>query len=173
MFCSSDEKAENAKQQIEMLQQGQVDGFIISPPEGSEEQIRTLAKSKTPYVLVDRYFADIESNYVVVDNSQAAYEGTVHLIKKGYRKIACVTTNANLINMNQRLEGYKQALIDAKIPLLQERIKVLQFTHERDDVFLAIKQLLFEVEDKIEAILFTTSKIGVGKHSFSGLEYSW
>ncbi|MBN1987210.1 MAG: LacI family DNA-binding transcriptional regulator, partial [Prolixibacteraceae bacterium] len=47
MFCSSDEKAENSKKQIEVLQQGQVDGFIISPPEESEEQIRSLLKSKT------------------------------------------------------------------------------------------------------------------------------
>lgn len=161
MFCSSDEKAENSKKQIEVLQQGQVDGFIISPPEESEEQIRSLLKSKTPHVLVDRYFPDIDSNYVVVDNTRGAYEGTMHLINKGYKKIACVTTNARMINMMQRLEGYKQAHADANIPLLEERIKVLPFTHEKDDVLLAIKQLLLATKNGVEAILFTTSKIGV------------
>lgn len=161
MFCSSDEKAENSKKQIEVLQQGQVDGFIISPPEESEEQIRALLKSKTPHVLVDRYFPDIDSNYVVVDNTQGAYEGTMHLINKGYKKIACVTTNARMINMMQRLEGFKNAHADANIPLLEERIKVLPFTHEKDDVLLAIRQLLKETKNGVEAILFTTSKIGV------------
>lgn len=161
MFCSSDEKAENSKKQIEMLQQGQVDGFIISPPEGSEEQILSLSKSKTPYVLVDRYFPEIESNFVVVDNNQAAYDGTKHLISKGYKKIACVTTNAQLINMNERLDGYKKALTEANISILPERIKVLSFTHEKADILVAIKQLLIEAKDKVEAVLFTTSKLGV------------
>ncbi|QGY47016.1 substrate-binding domain-containing protein [Maribellus comscasis] len=160
MFCSSDEKAENSQKQIEMLQQGQVDGIIISPPEGSEEQILSLEASKTPYVLVDRYFADIDSNYVVVDNFQAAYEGTMHLINNEIRKIACVTTSARLVNMIQRLEGYKKALTDSNIPVLEERIKVMPFSHEKNDVFYAIKELL-SAKDRVEAILFTTSKIGV------------
>ena len=35
MFCSSDESAEKSKLQIEMMLQGHVDGFIISPPMNS------------------------------------------------------------------------------------------------------------------------------------------
>src|SRR5690606_24677938 len=109
MFCSSDENPENSAKQIEMLQQGQVDGFIIAPPAGSENQILALKRSKTPFVLIDRNFPDIETNYIIVDNVQASYEAVNHLIKKGYRKIACVTLNVHLNNMNQRVLGYKQA----------------------------------------------------------------
>jgi LacI family transcriptional regulator len=48
IFCSSDENAEKSKQQIAMLQQNQVDGYIISPPVNSEDQI---APSRTTCTL--------------------------------------------------------------------------------------------------------------------------
>jgi len=161
MFCSSDEKAENAKQQIEMLQQGQVDGFIISPPSGSEAQIRALEKSKTPYVLIDRYFPEIESNYIIVDNFQASYEGTEHLISNGCKRIACISINAGMVNMDNRLEGYKKALVEASIEVDESLIKILPFSHEINDVMKAIKELTTKTEAKIDAILFTTSKVGI------------
>ncbi len=162
MFCSSDEKAENARQQIEMLQQGQVDGFIISPPAGSEDQIKMLQKNKTPYVLVDRYFPDIESNYVVVDNFQASYDSTLHLIQNGCKRIACISFNAGVINMDSRLDGYKSALRDVGRGVDERLVKILPFSHEIDDVMQAIKELTSgDEEQKVDAILFATSKVGI------------
>ncbi|HSO87325.1 MAG TPA: substrate-binding domain-containing protein [Draconibacterium sp.] len=161
IFCSSDENAENSREQIEMLQQGQVDGFIIAPPAGSENQILSLKRSRTPFVLIDRHFPDIETNYIVVDNVQAAYEAVNHLIVKGHRKIACVTLNVHLNNMNQRVLGYKQALIDNNIPVDQELIKMMPFSHEKDDVVCAVKQLFEENNRKANAVFFATSKLGI------------
>ena len=161
MFCSSDEKAENAKQQIEMLQQGQVDGFIISPPSGSEEEIKALERSRTPYVLIDRYFPGIDSNYIVVDNFRASYEGTEHLIRNGYKRIACISFNAGMVNMENRLDGYKKALLDASFEVDENLIKILPFSHEINDVMKAIKELTALKDPKIDAILFATSKVGV------------
>ena len=161
MFCSSDEKAENARQQIEMLQQGQVDGFIISPPSGSEAQIEILQKSSTPYVLIDRYFPEIDSNYIVVDNFQASYTGTRHLVQNGCKRIACISFNAGMINMEDRLEGYKNALLDSSLQADESLIKILPFSHEINDVMKAIKELTSKKGEKIDAILFATSKVGV------------
>jgi LacI family transcriptional regulator len=144
-----------------MLQQGQVDGFIIAPPADSENQILSLKKSKTPFVLIDRYFPDIETNYIVVDNSKAAYDATAHLIGKGFRKIACITLNVHLNNMNQRVLGYKQALIDHNIQVDDNLIITMPFSHERDDLIKAVKQLEPGNKDKVEAVFFATSKLGI------------
>jgi LacI family transcriptional regulator len=161
MFCSSDENAEKSKQQIQMLQQGQVDGFIISPPAGSADQIQALDKSKTPYVLIDRYFPEIDSSYIIVDNFQASYDATLHLISKGFKKIACVTIQIELINMRQRLDGYKKALVDSNHEISDNLIKILPFSHEKDDVLEAVKQLVSNQNTRVDAILFTTSKVGI------------
>ncbi|MBT3382247.1 MAG: LacI family DNA-binding transcriptional regulator [Prolixibacteraceae bacterium] len=161
MFCSSDESAEKSKLQIEMMLQGHVDGFIISPPMNSEEQIRDLSRSNKPFVLIDRFFPEIDSNYIIVDNQEAAYNATTHLIARGYKKIACITVNADLVNMKDRLIGYKKALLDSGIKLDKNLVKELQFSHESKDVFKAIKQLTGKNKDCIDAILFTTSKVGI------------
>ena len=161
IFCSSDENPENSQKQIELLQQGQVDGFIIAPPAGSENQILSLKRNKTPFVLIDRNFPDIDTNYIVIDNIQAAYDATDHLVKKGFRRIACVTLNVHLNNMNQRVLGYKQALIENNIPVDEELIKMMPFTHEKDDIVEAVKQLEPGNKSKVEAIFFATSKLGI------------
>ncbi len=161
MFCSSDENAENFKQQVEMMQQGQVDGFIISPPAGSEEQISALERVRKPYVLIDRYFPEIESNSIVIDNFQAAHDATSHLISMGYKRIACITLNNMLKNMQDRLAGYKKALEDAGLEVDENRIKILPFSHERNDFESAIKELKTDNQNSADAIFFTTSKAGI------------
>ncbi len=162
IFCSSDENPENSGQQISMLLQSQVDGFIISPPINSEDQILALSKGSTPFVLIDRYFPEIETNYIVVDNFEGAYKATNHLLKLGRKKIANITLNMNLVNMKDRTEGYKKALVDASIPVDENLIKVLPFSHDNTDVIKAIEELLGTRSDlKADAILFSTSKLGV------------
>jgi LacI family transcriptional regulator len=170
MFCSSDESAEKSKEQIEMLMQGQVDGFIISPPRGSEDQIRSLQISKKPYVLIDRFFPEIDSSYIIIDNLEAGYNATKHLIDRNYKKIACITINADLINMQDRLNGYKNALRDSGHEVDENLIKILPFSHESKDVFKAIKELVGKNKKGIDAIFFTTSKVGImGIESLSRL----
>jgi LacI family transcriptional regulator len=162
IFCSSDENPEKSGAQIAMLQQSQVDGYIISPPINSEAQIRSLARGKIPFVLIDRYFPEIECDYIVVDNFDAAYQATSHLLALGHQRIANITMNLNLVNMNERTEGYKKALLDHSIPVDENLIKVLPFSHDNKDVTQAIQELLGREDDrKADAILFSTSKIGV------------
>lgn len=161
IFCSSDESAENSGHQIDMLLQGQVDGLIISPPAGSEQQIQALQRSRKPYVLIDRYFPEIDSNYIGVDNFIAAFEATKWLINRGYRNIACITINHGLVNMQQRLEGYMKAIADSGLETDERLIKILPFSHQQDDFRDAILQLTGEGDVKADAIFFTTSKAGI------------
>jgi len=162
IFCSSDENAEKFKQQIAMLQQSQVDGYIISPPINSEDIIKSLVKSHIPMVLIDRFFPEIDTNHIIVDNLDAAYKATSHLIALGRKRIANITLNMDLINMKERTEGYKNALIDHGIAPDPEMIKILPFSHDNTDVNKAINELVGDRDNlKVDAILFSTSKLGV------------
>ena len=73
--------------------------------------------------------------------------------------------------MIERTKGYKQALIDANIPVEESLIKVLPFSHENKDVARAIKELVGKsAQNKADAILFSTSKLGInGIESISAL----
>ena len=171
IFCSSDENSEKSGQQISMLQQSQVDGYIISPPMNSEKQIQALVQGSIPFVLIDRHFPEIDCNYIIVDNFDAAYRATNHLLSLGRKKIANITVNLDLVNMKERTEGYKKALMDAGIPINEHMIKVLPFSHDNKAVAKAIKELVGKPEQKkIDSILFSTSKLGInGIECITGL----
>ncbi len=108
IFGSSDEDDFKSESVINTLLNRQVDGFIIVPTEGSREQIRSLVKKKVPLVLIDRYFSELNTNHVVLDNFQATYEATSHLIKEGYIDIAMVAYKNSLIHMKERIRVIKR-----------------------------------------------------------------
>jgi LacI family transcriptional regulator len=162
IFCSSDENPEKSKQQIAMLQQSQVDGFIISPPMYSGDQVLALVRNNIPLVLIDRFFPEIDSNYVGINNSEAAYIATNHLVRLGRKRIACISVNKDMINMRERTEGYKRALLDAGLPVDENLVKILTFSHDNKELVKALKDLFGKKEvRKADAILFSTSKLGI------------
>jgi LacI family transcriptional regulator len=63
--------------------------------------------------------------------------------------------------MRDRLNGYKNALADAKIPVDENLIKELPFSHESKDVTKAIKELIGKNKKGVDAIFFTSSKVGI------------
>ena len=167
IFCSSDENPEKSKQQIGMLQQSQVDGYIISPPMYSEDQVFGLVKNNVPLVLIYRFFPEIDSNYVGINNFEAAYKAATHLIKLGRKRIACISVNKDMINMRERTDGYRQALVDGNLEVDENLVKVLTFSHDNKELVKALKELFGKKENrKADAILFSTSKLGI-----MGIEY--
>jgi len=157
IFGSSDENAEKSKDLIDVLVKRQVDGFIIAPAEHSEAQIEYLIKSNIPFVLIDRYFPGMESNYVVTDNYQAAYVATKHLIDNGYRRVGMIAYRSGLVHMKDRIRGYQCAMNDAGLkPLVRE---VTYAAADKEIRTKLEKQLL--AKDPIDALFFATNTLSV------------
>src|SRR6185312_12154395 len=110
-YCSTDNKTDKTREMISMFRDRRVDGYIIAPPEGIEEDIAQLISEGFPVVLFDRYLANITTDYVVVDNFFATYNATKHLIGQGgYRNIGFVNFTSNQTQLQQRMQGYKMAM---------------------------------------------------------------
>lgn len=97
-----------------------VSGLIIWPSNNSHKNkpfyFDLIKKDTIPFVFIDRYLKSIETNYVIMDNRNGAYEMVRHLIKGGHRRIAHITSSDTHVTSTQaRLQGYKQALIDHNI----------------------------------------------------------
>ncbi len=100
----------------------QVDGIIVTKAsslnvEEDVENLNFLEKNKKPYVIVDRPTKGIESNLVYVDNVVGGYLATRHLLELGHTKIGCYTGPHNLVNSEQRLDGYKKAIKEANLKI--------------------------------------------------------
>lgn len=156
-YCSSKNDTEKSRQLIKIFEERQVDGYIITPVNGIEDKIRSLLEDKSKLVLFDRYFPEIDTNYVVVDNEKGGYEATDHLLQQGYKNIAFVTIESKQTQMLGRLAGYKKALAEKRIRPLVKRIA---FNENVESMINDIADF-FKEKKKIDAVFFGTNYLGV------------
>ncbi len=115
---------------IELLYAGGIDGILISPAYETIDfsYLISLQESGLPVVLFDRLIDKIHTHKVGADNFKGAYEATTHLINNGYRNIAHLNTNTILSIATERLNGYKQALVDHGIAYREELLVSCKYT---------------------------------------------
>jgi LacI family transcriptional regulator len=156
LYCSTDNDTHKTKELIAMFRDRHVDGYIIAPPEGIEEEISSLVKDGMPVVLFDRHLPGINTDYVEIDNLFSTYNATRHLIDQGYKDIAFITFSNQQTQMMSRLQGYKDAVKRAG---LKEHIKEIVFNHNEEFIIGPIKEYLAE-NKKLDALFFGTNHVG-------------
>ncbi len=110
LFCSNENNDERSRELITLFYERQVDGFIIIPSPGIKDSIEMLISNNIPVVLFDRYFEDLDTNYVVIDNEHSTHHGTQHLVGQQYKNIGFITIDVDQIQMKGRLDGYLKAV---------------------------------------------------------------
>ncbi|TDU39796.1 LacI family transcriptional regulator [Gelidibacter sediminis] len=165
IFGSSDEDHIKSGKLIEVFKDKKVDGLIICPTVGDKNHIKKLNKEKYPYVLVDRYFKEIPSNNVMVDNYGGSFEIVDNQIKSGRKKIAFINFNVELINMMDRFHGYLEALKVNGYELDNTLVKNVSFKDIEKETYEAMEELL-NVNPKIDSIYFANNRL-----AFLGIKY--
>jgi LacI family transcriptional regulator len=151
---------------LDLLFSHQVDGLIIVPTEHSIDIIGNLLKRKFPVVLLDRWFPELQSCHVVIDNYRASMQATQYLIDNSCRRIAFLGYAVNLAHMLERRRGYAEAMRKAKLHD-KNLIKGVDYLSIDNDIRKALDDLLaFEEKNKIDGIFFATNSI-----SISGIKY--
>ena len=152
-----------------MLSRQQVDGYLITPAAGMEKDILQLAAHKQPVVLMDSYFPDVPVPYVLIDNIGGVKQGMQHLVDKGYQKIGFVTVDMELIQVQQRLQGYKDTLRDNGMAVRNKQILKLAYNVPRQEAVQQI-QAFIKANKGMDAMFFSTNYLGIlGLESISGL----
>ncbi|MFD1142880.1 LacI family DNA-binding transcriptional regulator [Larkinella insperata] len=157
---SSDEQPQKARKLIETLLNRQVDGLLIVPTEGMEKQLADLQKQGVPFVLIDRYFPDLKTNYVALDNYGAIYKATQHLIDSGYRRIGMITFQTTLYTITERKRGYLEALKANNITFSKSWLKEVRRATYKTDIEKAVRELLGG-KNPVEAILFASNTLAL------------
>ena len=165
IFGSSDENVDKSQDLINVLVNRQVDGLIITPTEGSEQQIRQLQEQKIPFVLIDRFFPEIAASYIAVNNRESAAGAVSHLIKAGRKRIGMVAYKTTLHHISERIGGYQDALQQHGIKATNSLLKKARYSHLKEDIRLAIDELL-KGKHPADAIFFATNSLAI-----EGLKY--
>lgn len=156
---SSNEEYSISESLIKAFTERQVDGFIIVPSEKSENLIQKLVLNSVPFVLLDRYFPKIDTNYVILDNFNASYNGVKHLVANSHSKIGMIAYKSSMVHMKDRIKGYLSAMKDSD---LDEYVHVeeIRYSHLKEDVAKCIK-LFTSIENKYDALIVATNSIAV------------
>ncbi len=159
IFGSSDENHIKLKKVLDFLTTRQVDGFIIAPTNDCKETVIKLKKNQTPFVLIDRYFSDVATNYVIIDNFKASFDATAHLLRREHQKIGLITYKSDLIHFKDRVDGYLSALEDNGQARDSRYIREVTYLNFEEDMKSAIKDLVYT--EKVEAIFFCTNTLAI------------
>ncbi|UJH68508.1 LacI family DNA-binding transcriptional regulator [Allomuricauda sp. SCSIO 65647] len=155
VFSSSNEDAQTEHELISSMLNRQVDGLIIASTQKNHNEILKLKKSNFPFVLIDRHYPDIETNYVIVDNFGGSKQMTQHLVDQGRTAIGLISIKSELDAMLQRKLGYQVAITDNGMIPDSKTIKELNFFDYQTEMKKAIKAMVTGAKS-VDAIVFTT-----------------
>ncbi len=94
-----------------------VDGLIVSLAYDTTDlsHFDPFLKKRIPVIFFDRVDENSQGTRVIIDNYQAGYQATAHLVLQGCGKIAHVTGSLKRNVYADRLKGYKAALADHQL----------------------------------------------------------
>src|SRR5215204_598297 len=158
IFGSSDENPQKSEKLIETLLNRQVDGLIISPPAGVESQIDQLKTQEIPFVLVDRYYPDIDTNWVSLDNYTVTYEAVRHLSANGCNNIGMMTYDTSLFHLLERKRGYFDGIANGRTDFSANLVREVHISNNQEEIELAVADLL---SAPVDALLFLTNRLAI------------
>jgi LacI family transcriptional regulator len=100
------------------------DGAILSPPVGDRPLIlEALTEMRAPYVRMAPDGDIDRAPYVYMDDHQAAYEMTRHLLTLGHRDIGFIIGHPDHGASHQRMDGFMQAMREQGVSVAKERVE--------------------------------------------------
>lgn len=155
---NTNENLSKMQNMVDLLRRRQVDGFIITPTDGSEQIIKSIEIYEIPLVLVDRYFPNLQVSSVSINNFQISYDAVNSLIAKGCKRIGMVVYHTERqSHIQDRKNGYIQAVKDANlfdIALIHE----VHYENLEIDIEASVTELL---RQNVDGVFFATNTISM------------
>ncbi|QCX37399.1 LacI family transcriptional regulator [Aureibaculum algae] len=160
IFCSSENNDDKSIELINVFKDRQVDGYIIIPSPGIKSSIKELLDEGIPVILFDRYFPELDSNYLIVNNKESSYNATKHLINNKFKSIGFITTDVEQTQMLDRLKGYEEAITEAGLKkyVIRLPLKNLDLTSGGGEEF--IKEFMQNTPE-LDAMYFATNYLAL------------
>lgn len=156
-LCNTDEDPEKETIYLNLMQDENVAGVIFSPTRQTAARFASL-HLPFPTVIVDRSVGDAEVDVVLLDNIDAAYRLTLHLLEQGFVRIAALCGEMSTTG-RERYAGYEKALRARDVAIQPDLVKFIQ---PRIEAGYAATQKLLGTTLPPDAILTTNSLIAAG-----------
>lgn len=118
IILQSNESTKLEKRQVDLLISKRVDGIMMSLANDTVDtsHLTEIQEHEIPLVMFDKISKLVNCSKVVINDRQAAYDATKHLIDRGCKRIAHFRGALLPQNSIDRFLGYKKALEDHGLP---------------------------------------------------------
>ncbi|MCL2893865.1 ribose operon transcriptional repressor RbsR [Brenneria tiliae] len=160
ILCNTEGDPDRMRRSLETLLQKRVDGVLLMCTESHRPLPDMVSRYPSiPMVMMD--WAPFDGGIdVIKDNSLLGGEmATKYLISRGYRKIACIAGPKDKTTAYNRLEGYRQAMQGAGLPIPAEYEIFGDFEFETG--YRAMRQLL-ALDNRPDAVFTGNDAMAVG-----------
>ena len=156
LLCNTDENPEKETIYLNLMGDTSVAGAIMSP---TRQTIASFADTNLPFpiVVVDRSIANSDVDAVLLDNVDAAYRLTTHLIEQGYRRIAALCSEMST-GLERQL-GYEKAL---RAHGLAPKSDYMKYLAPKADAGYSTTLKMLDLAEPPEALFTVNSLIAVG-----------
>jgi LacI family transcriptional regulator len=128
IFCNTDESAEKEARYLQVLLEKRVDGFLLVPARGRSEVVQKIQHSGGQVVVLDRRVEGVAVDTVLCDSQDGAYRLTQHLLGLHHRRIAVISGPQGVSTADDRVAGYRQAMLEAQIGPEEQMVLRGEFT---------------------------------------------
>lgn len=151
VISQSLESLEKEIANVQMMFNSRVDGLLVSLVDNPDniQHFRPFIDKGIPLLFYDRVAHQAGCTGVVIDNVQAAYNATTHLIEQGCSNIVHVLGNPKINVYANRLKGYRYALLDHDLPFSEANIIYSDLSEEAGEV---IVPKLLNMKDKPDGL---------------------
>ena len=129
LFADGRWELERERHSLKMFIERKVDGLIILGGVLPEAELANLA-TRLPLIVIGRNVAGIPDRCIPLDNFGGAYAATTHLIEKGHRRIVHLTGILRHEDARRRLDGFRQAMRDAALPIDERLVIEADFSEQ-------------------------------------------
>lgn len=156
-LCNTDENPEKEAIYLNLMRDEGVAGIIFSPTRQTAAHFKTTNLS-FPIVIVDRLITGADVDIVLLDNVDAGYRLTTHLIENGYRHIAALCGEMSTTGRERQL-GYEKALRAHGLSPLAEYVR---YVPPKTEAGFAATLKMLDAAQPPDALLTTNSLLGEG-----------
>jgi len=162
IILQSNESYELEKKQIDLLLRNKVDGILISIANSTSnfKHLTSVISNNIPLVMFDKIAKVVSCSKVIINDRQAAYTATKHLITTGCRRIAHFRGPLMPQNSIDRFLGYKKALEDHGIPYDPQLVYICNDMSYKEGRTYA--KLIVNEHRDVDGIFINTDLVAIG-----------
>lgn len=158
IVADTNENRKNEEKYLSILYQKRIDALVLATVDLKGQKVVQYFDNSIPVVFIDN-IPQLERSidFVTIDNFEASKKAVHYLLKKGHKKIATIIGSIEETTGYQRMEGYKDVLEEAGIPVQEE---LIQYGNYKEDKGYQCMCALLDNKDKCDfTAVYVTSEM--------------